>query len=128
MASRRLYKLLIFLCLICIVNKMSIVSLFFPQLGIWEIPGHDVYPLLTPPLSEYEYLIWDNTKQEKFFNETFYQIYPFVKLCPTLNISYLRYYNSPQRLTDNRIRIRYLILAHFHGSRYKDGISLSKIL
>ena len=130
MAKQRLYKLLfsicILVCLISLVEKVSLVLPFLPQLWIWENLENHVNPMLTSPLSEYEYVIWDNTKQDELLGERLYQTHHhFVKACPSINISYLRYYYTLQGFTDSRIKIKYLILAHFHGSRYKDVISLS---
>lgn len=131
MTRQKLYKLIfnisILICLLGLVTKVSLVMTFLPQLCTWENLNHDPYPMLTAPLSEYEYFISDNTKQDKFFNVRFCQAHPFIKICPYLDSYYLkcRYYDSHQGFTDNRIKIRYLILAHFHGSRYKDGIFAS---
>ena len=129
MAKKRLCKLLfsisIIACLVGLIIQISLAISFLSPVWALDSLNRDVNPTLTAPLSEYEYIISDKTNQYDLLGEKLHQAHPFIKVCPSCNISYLRYYVSQHRFTDNRIKIRYLILSHFHGSRYKDVISLS---
>lgn len=122
--NKMLFSTFILVCLICLVANISLLMPFMPQSWTWGSLNHDVNPMLTEPLSEYQYLVSDSAKQDKFIGESFHQVYPFIKICTSFNISYLQYYKEQKRFAYNIVKIRYLIIAHFHGSKYKDVLPL----
>lgn len=118
--NKRYKRLCAFLLIVCVLIQAGLAMPFLSQVWVLNTLGRSVEPSFVASLYECQQLTPDNLKQFRYLEEGLINLFSYLKFHPTKPFFISIYYRYQRSLIDHRDNIKYLIMSHFHGSRYKD--------